>query len=62
MLSPTLFYLGLANYQLGKTTMRKAQVLEGLKFSEQAAAISGPLSQQAWKNAQIMKAEASKMR
>ncbi len=62
MLAPTLFYLGLSNYQLGKTMMKKAQVLEGMKFSEQAAAIPGALSQQAWKNAQIMKAEAAKMR
>jgi tetratricopeptide (TPR) repeat protein len=62
MLAPTLFYLGVANYQLGKTYMRKPQVLEAAKFSEQAAAIPGPLSQQAWRNAQVMKTEAGRMK
>lgn len=57
-----LFYLGLANYQLGKMTMKKAQVLEAVKFSQQAAAIQGPLAQQAWHNAQVMKDEAARMR
>ncbi len=62
MLAPALFYLGVANYQLGKTYMRKAQVLEAVKFSQQAAAIPGALSQQAWRNAQVMKTEAERMR
>jgi tetratricopeptide (TPR) repeat protein len=57
-----LFYLGLANYQLGKMTLKKAQVLEAVKFSQQAAAIQGPLAQQAWHNAQVMKDEAARMR
>ena len=38
-----LFYLGLANYQLGKMTMKKALVLDGVQFSQQAAAIQGRL-------------------
>ena len=62
MLGSTLFYLGLANYQLGKTLMKKSQVLEAVKFSEQAAAIKGPFAQQAWHNAHVMKTEAGKMR
>ena len=62
MLAPTLFYLGVSNYQLGKTYMRKAQVLEAAKFSKQAAAIPGALSQQAWRNAQVMQTEADRMR
>ena len=62
MTGAALFNLGLANYQIGKMTMRKAQVLEAAKFSEQAAAIPGPYAQQAWHNAQIMKQEASRMR
>lgn len=57
-----LFYLGLANYQIGKMTMKKAQVLEAAKFSHDAAAITGPLAQQAWHNAQVMKDEAARMR
>lgn len=57
-----LFYLGLANYQLGKMTLKKAQVLEAASFSRDAAAIQGPLAQQAWHNAQVMKDEAARMR
>lgn len=57
-----LFYLGLANYQLGKMTLKKAQVLEAAKFSQEAAAIQGPLAQQAWHNWQVMRDEAAKMR
>jgi len=56
-----LFYLGIANYNLGKMTMNKARVLEGAKFSEEAAAIQSPVAQQAYKNSLVMKAEASKM-
>jgi hypothetical protein len=61
-LSTCLFQLGIVNYQLGKQVLNKAQVREGAKFSEQAAAIKGPNQDQAWKNAQVMKAEADKMR
>jgi hypothetical protein len=42
--------------------MDKARVTEAAKFSDQAAAIKGPLQQQAWTNAQVMKTEAGKMR
>jgi hypothetical protein len=62
MLAPALFYLGVANYQLGSAARSRARVLEAATFSEQAAAIKGPLSQQAWSNAQAMKAEAAKLR
>jgi hypothetical protein len=61
MLAPALFYLGLSNYNLGKQMLNRAQILEGAKFSEQAAALPGPLAQQAWTNAHLMKAEAEKM-
>jgi len=57
-----LFYLGLANYNLGKMTMKKAQILEAVKFSQDAASIKSPLAQQAWHNALAMKDEAAKMR
>jgi tetratricopeptide (TPR) repeat protein len=57
-----LFYLGLANYNLGKMTMKKSQVLEAAQFSKDAAGIQGPLAQQAWHNAQVMRDEAAKMR
>ena len=62
MTGPALYYLGVANFQLGKMTLNKAQVLEGARFSEQAAALSGPYSQTAWHNALVMKNEAAKMR
>ena len=62
MMGPALFYLGLANYQLGKMMLNKARVLEAAKFSEQSAGLGGPLSQQAWHNALVMKAEAGNMR
>lgn len=62
MLGPALFQLGVANYQLGSVTRNRAQVFEAIKFSEQAAAIKGPLSTQAWRNAQAMKTEAGRMR
>jgi hypothetical protein len=62
MLGPALFHLGVANYNLGKMTNSKAKVLEGAKFSEDCAKITGPYTQQAWHNAQIMKTEAGQMR
>jgi len=62
MMAAALFYLGVANYQLGSATRNKARVLEAAKFSDQAAAIKGPYSDQAWRNAQIMRTEAGKMR
>jgi len=61
-MAPALYYLGVANYQLGKMTLSKARVLEGAKFSEQAAAIPGALQQQSYHNALVMKDEANKMR
>jgi tetratricopeptide (TPR) repeat protein len=62
MYASTLFHLGVANYQLGATIRDRARVLEAASFSEKAAAIKGPLSMQAWRNAQAMKAEAAKIR
>lgn len=62
MMGPALFYLGMANYQIGKMTMAKARIVEGARFSEQAAAIQGPYMDQARHNALVMKAEADKMR
>jgi hypothetical protein len=62
MMASALFHLGVANYQLGAAARNKARVLEAAKFSEQAAAIKGPFSDQAFRNAHIMKTEAGKMR
>ena len=62
MTGPALFYLGMANYQLGKMTMNKARVLEGAKFSEQSAAIPSAFADQARHNALVMNNEARTMR
>ena len=62
MLQPALFCLGVANYNLSNMTANKAKMVEAAKFSEQAAAIQGPLQDQAYKNASAMKAAADKMR
>jgi hypothetical protein len=62
MQGPALFYLGMANYQLGKMTNSKAKVLEGAKFSEQSMAIPGPYQDQARHNSLVMKDDAAKMR
>lgn len=53
----TDFYLGLANYQIGKLTGDRTKISEGEKYSEQSAAIPGPMQQRAATNAQAMKAE-----
>lgn len=62
MLATALYYLGLANYQIGRLTLNKAQVLEAAKFSEQAGAMNSPLAAQARHNALAMRNEAIRMR
>jgi tetratricopeptide (TPR) repeat protein len=52
-----LFYLGLANYQLGKAIGDKAKTREGLQFFEQSAAVKGIFQDQAARNVTIIKAE-----
>lgn len=62
MMGPALFYLGVANYQLGSAMRSRARVLEAAKFSDAAAAIKGPLAAEAWRNAHVMRTEAAKLR
>jgi len=62
MLGPALFYLGIANYQIGKMTLDKGRLLEGAKFSEQSAAIESPYADQAKHNALVMRNEAGRIR
>jgi hypothetical protein len=57
-----LFYLGVSNYNLGKMTNNKAQILEGARFSDECAKIPGPFVDQAYRNSMAMKAEAGRMR
>jgi len=52
-----LFDLGLANYSLGKPLGDKAQMREGLKFFQESAEISGPMQDQASRNAKLVLAE-----
>jgi tetratricopeptide (TPR) repeat protein len=52
-----LFYLGLSNYQLGKTLTNKAQMRDGLRFFEQCAAIKSPMQDQAQKNVRAIRGE-----
>ena len=49
-LSVVYYYLGLANYQLGKLTLDKPRIQTGLKYSQQSAAIAGPMRVQANRN------------
>jgi hypothetical protein len=60
LLGPALFTLGLANYHIGHEIGSRTQLQEAQKFSEQAALIKFPNSQQAYINAQSIKAELAK--
>jgi tetratricopeptide (TPR) repeat protein len=55
--APALFYLGVANYNLGKASKNKALVTEAVRFSERAAKIPGPYQAPSDKNAKSMKLE-----
>jgi tetratricopeptide (TPR) repeat protein len=52
-----LFYLGLSNYQLGKTLGDKARTREGLKYFEQCSAIKSTVQDQALKNVRAIRGE-----
>jgi hypothetical protein len=58
-LGPTYFYLGLANFQFGKMTQDRTKMQAGQKYSEQSAAIAGPMQRNAMQNAAAMKTELS---
>ena len=57
LLGNTYFYLGLANYQLGKITQDRTRLQAGLKYSQQAAALPGPNQAQASTNVGVMTKE-----
>jgi hypothetical protein len=48
------FYLGLANYNLGKLTNDRTKIQEAVKFSQQSAGLAGPMQQQANNNVRAM--------
>lgn len=52
-----LFYLGLANYSMGKAIGDRGQIRQGLQFFQQSAAIGNPLQEQASRNAKLVLAE-----
>jgi hypothetical protein len=54
------FYLGLANYSLGKQTMDRPRMQTGLKYSQQSAAIAGPMKDQAYHNVLAIQNELQK--
>jgi hypothetical protein len=58
----TLFQLGIVNYRYGIALKSKAKVLEAVKFTEDAAKIKGSWTEDAWRNVQLMKNDAAKMR
>jgi hypothetical protein len=57
MLSYANYYLGLANYQLGKLTSDKSKMIAGVQFVDKAAAMAGPMQGQAARDSSIMKRE-----
>jgi len=52
-----LFYLGLANYQLGKPIGDKAQMRVGMKYFQESSGIANPMQDQASRNAKLVLAE-----
>ena len=54
---PTYFYLGVANYQIAKITTDRTKLQEALKFTQQSAAIAGPMQAQAQQYVTVMQGE-----
>jgi hypothetical protein len=54
---PAYFYLGVANYQISKITTDRTKLQEALKFTQQSAAISGPMQGQAQQYVTVMQNE-----
>lgn len=57
MTGPAYFYLGVANYQISKITTDRTKLQEALKFTQQSAAIAGPLQGQAQQYVTVMQNE-----
>jgi len=57
MTGPTYFYLGVANYQISKITTDRTKLQEALKFTQQSAAIAGPMQGQAQQYVTVMQNE-----
>jgi len=57
MAGPAYFYLGVANYQISKITTDRTKLQEALKFTQQSAAIAGPMQVQAQQYVNVMQGE-----
>lgn len=57
MAAPALFFIGLANYKLGKAVGDKGKIKEGLQFFQQCAEITSPYQAQASTNVRTIKGE-----
>jgi hypothetical protein len=57
MAGPAYFYLGVANYQISKITTDRTKLQEALKFTQQSAAIAGPIQVQAQQYVNVMQGE-----
>ncbi len=57
MLSYVYYYLGVANYQMGKVTADKSKMMSGLQYTDKAVATGGPMQAQASSTSAIMKRE-----
>lgn len=57
MLSYAYYYLGLANFQMGKLTSDKSKMVAGAQYTDRAAATPGPMQAQAANNTAVMKRE-----
>jgi tetratricopeptide (TPR) repeat protein len=52
-----LFYLGLANYSLGKLVGDRSQMRQGLNFFQESASVKNPMQDQAERNARVIRQE-----
>lgn len=55
--APALFYLGVANYNLGKPVKDKKRIGEAIKFSDECAKLASPFKDLALKNSRGMRVE-----
>jgi hypothetical protein len=54
---PALFYLGLANYKMAESGKNAELIRDALRFSQQSAAIPGPLQKQAATNVRAIRTQ-----
>lgn len=57
MLAAAYFFLGIANFEIGKRSKDHKEVVDAVKFSEQCAAIASPYQAQAAQNVKAMRAQ-----